>query len=360
MKIFKSPIFLISVLVIVMMVVGYKLKQYTAEEVASNIIKEVKIEFPQRPYDLHDVAFVAPATYVAVGSNGMILRSEDRGETWIEQSLELPGDNLLSVSFADDNHGWIVGTSTLIYRTVDGGKSWKPGYLGPTATCSPLLKCGETLLRRVYFLNDRVGWIAGEGPTLLNTKDAGKTWDAKDIGTDFVTLNDVAFFSPADGLVVGESGTICYTADGGETWTGVEGVTNQPLMRIQVIDDKKAIVVGLGGLLINTEDKGKTWKEIPVSNEKGPIENHLFDCAWLPAMGGPNDVMYVVGNGWVGGSFDLGRSWRSCNRIVHDDVRVAYQSILSLDFLDSCNGLIVGKNGVIAKTIDATTWKRVY
>lgn len=360
MKIFKSPIFLISVLVIIMIVVGYKLKQYTAEEVMNNRLKDVKIEYPQRPYDLHDVTFVAPATYVAVGSNGMILRSEDRGETWIEQSLDLPGDNLLSVAFADENHGWTVGTNTVIYRSADGGKTWKPGYLGPTATCSPLLKCGETLLRRVYFHNDRVGWVAGEGPILLNTKDAGKTWKTKDVGADFVTLNDVVFFSLSDGIVVGESGTIRYTADGGETWTAVEGITDQPLMRIQVIDDKKAIVVGLGGLLIYTENKGKTWNEIPVSNENGPIKNHFFGCAWLPAMGGPNDVIYVVGNGWVGGSFDFGRSWRSSNRIDNDRVRVAYQSIFSLDFLDSCNGLIVGKNGVIAKTIDATTWKRVY
>ena len=360
MKIFKSPIFLISVLVLIMIVVGYKLKQYTAEEVLKNIITEVKIEFPQRPYDLYDVAFVAPATYIAVGSNGMILRSEDRGETWVEQSLELPGDNLLSVAFADENHGWIVGTSTLIYRSADGGKSWKPAYLGPTATCSVNLQCGDTLWRRVYFANDRVGWIAGEGPTLLNTKDAGKTWEERDIGTDFVILNDVAFHSPNDGIVVGENGTIRYTEDGGETWTGVEGVTNQPIMRIHIIDDKKALAAGLGGLLIYTEDKGKTWKKIPASNEKGPIENHVFGCAWLPAMGGPNDVIYAIGDGWLAGSFDFGRSWRSCNRIENDDARVAYQSFFAVDFLDSCNGIIVGKRGVIARTKDASTWKRVH
>ena len=55
MKFFKSPIFLISVFVIVIIVVGYKLKQKTAEEQEGNIIKEVKVEFPYRTYDLYSV-----------------------------------------------------------------------------------------------------------------------------------------------------------------------------------------------------------------------------------------------------------------------------------------------------------------
>ena len=359
MKLFKSPMFLITVLVILMIVVGYQLKKKTEEIQAGNVLKAVKVEFPERAYDLYGVTFVAPTTFIAVGSNGMIVRSEDSGRTWREQGLDLPGENLLSVAFSDESHGWIVGTNALVYRTSDGGKTWKRGYLGPSQTCSVNAKCGGILLRRVYFLDERVGWIVGEGPTLLYTGDSGKNWELKDVGKSFVNLNDIGFFNKEEGLVVGESGTICYTGDGGATWHGIDGVTNETVIRLHVIDGRRALAVGLGGLLIYTGDKGKTWRKMSVSDEAGVLENHLFGLAWLPALGGPNDVIYVTGDGLLGRSFDFGRSWRFTKLLNNDETGVQYRLFSGLCFIDNCNGIAVGKHGVIALTKDAQSWERV-
>ena len=362
MKFFKSPIFLISVFVIVIIVVGSKLKQKTAEEQEGNILKEVKVEFPYRTYDLYSVAFIEPASFIAVGSNGIILRSDDSAKTWSEQRLDCMGDNLLSVFFIDNTKGWIVGTGALAFKTTDGGRTWEKAFLQTSATCSINLRCNDICLKNIYFFDDQVGWIAGEGPLLLCTNDGGKKWDERNIGKDFVNLNDVAFFSKDAGLVVGESGTLCSTKDGGKTWTGHDDITTKSLMRIHIIDDKKALIVGLEGIVLYTDDEGETWQKIKISNEDRDLDNHIFTCDWLGTSGvgsGSMDVMQIMGDGVLARSFDLGRSWRFSNVIDNDVVKMTYRLISDTYFIDHCNGVVVGKNGLIAVTHDAQRWTRV-
>ena len=126
MNIFKSPMFYIVGLVILMIAVGYHLKRQTAAEQENNLLKKVKQEFPNHPFNLYGVSNVGQDRYYVVGSNGVILRSEDKGRTWSECSLDQPGKNLTSVCFTDEYMGWAVGTSGMAYETVDGGQEWTP------------------------------------------------------------------------------------------------------------------------------------------------------------------------------------------------------------------------------------------
>jgi photosystem II stability/assembly factor-like uncharacterized protein len=57
-----------------------------------------------------------------VGRNGIILRSEDGGRTWVR--LPSPTENhLVTLGFKDSLTGFISGTG-IVYRTTTGGKSW--------------------------------------------------------------------------------------------------------------------------------------------------------------------------------------------------------------------------------------------
>jgi photosystem II stability/assembly factor-like uncharacterized protein len=67
----------------------------------------------------------AGAALVAVGSRGMIIRSEDEGKNWTQSAVPVQSD-LLAVNFPTPQDGWAVGHEGVILHSSDGGKSWEP------------------------------------------------------------------------------------------------------------------------------------------------------------------------------------------------------------------------------------------
>ncbi|SPD74682.1 hypothetical protein PITCH_A30002 [uncultured Desulfobacterium sp.] len=350
MKLLKSPMFYILGLVVVMIVVGYHLKHKTVEEQEGNIIREVKKQFPNHPYDLYGACSVGQGRYFVVGSNGVILRSKDMGKTWNECSLDQPGKNLISVCFTSEDTGWVVGTSGLAYETVDAGQNWS----------RVKLRIGDTCLKRVYFFNDKQGWIVGEGPVIFCTSDSGKTWQERNIENEMLILNDIGFFNANVGITIGETGAVFYTEDGGNTWTRQESATDQALMRICIVNENEAWICGLNGVLFRTEDRGKTWKSVTVTNGETLIQDHIFNCKWIPAVGTGNDLIFLIGDGLIARSFDLGMSWRHTQQVTNNESDVSYLWFYDMVFDENSGGIIVGKNGFIAFSEDAERWERIH
>jgi photosystem II stability/assembly factor-like uncharacterized protein len=58
-----------------------------------------------------------------VGDKGTILRTTNAGLTWERVAVETT-QNLLSVAFANDKNGWVIGWNGTILRSGDGGRSW--------------------------------------------------------------------------------------------------------------------------------------------------------------------------------------------------------------------------------------------
>src|SRR4030095_6438705 len=62
-----------------------------------------------------------------LGGTGIILRTTDGGDSWVEQtSYSLPqgANSFFAVSFTDANMGTIVGEAGIILQTTNGGKQW--------------------------------------------------------------------------------------------------------------------------------------------------------------------------------------------------------------------------------------------
>ena len=67
---------------------------------------------------------VAGERLVVAGVHGHILYSDDQGVNW--QQAEVPvSEDLLALSFADDQFGLAVGHGGVILRTLDAGASWQ-------------------------------------------------------------------------------------------------------------------------------------------------------------------------------------------------------------------------------------------
>ena len=148
----------------------------------------------------------------AVGNEGVILHTTDKGETWEKQDSGETG-TLYSVFFVDANEGWVAGDGGRILHTEDGGASWDLQNSGVTGA-----------LRGLFFANDSQGWAAGEAGVIIGTKDGGAAWNPQNTGSN-QNLEAIDFAPPKAGEIVidkgwavGVNGTILHTSNAGGRW----------------------------------------------------------------------------------------------------------------------------------------------
>ena len=186
------------------------------------------------------------------GTTEQFAKTTDGGRTWTTSAL--PGLKFASkVLFLNPEVGRIVGVNSIsdnlngsvavVLRTTDGGKHWASFQI-PSQT-------GVADVRDLFFLNESLGWLItwgynNEGTHLYRTTDGGRTWRVhpdqaiqgpgrwlsvvrflnSKIGFAFSRDDQVQAVvrPPAIGVVaVPEggptgSGQLLYTDDGGEHW----------------------------------------------------------------------------------------------------------------------------------------------
>lgn len=96
---------------------------------------ELLPQSPQNGQKQDDVFFLSPALGWSVNGSGRIYKTRDGGATWTKM-LDQPGTYFRCIGFLDSLHGFAgnigmdyfpnVSDATPLYRTDDGGVSWKP------------------------------------------------------------------------------------------------------------------------------------------------------------------------------------------------------------------------------------------
>jgi photosystem II stability/assembly factor-like uncharacterized protein len=198
------------------------------------------------------------------------LRSEDGGKTWavIREFKSSPTD----VYFVDPLTGWASvydvpsdrpyrDSSLIIYRTDDGGKSWR---------------AMETIRKnlsdsRLFFLNEEMGWLTATSSEPLSTRDGGTSWTHMMIPENF-RPRSVFWNNSRVGWLVGYSSqdvnaawpregesAAFRTTDGGKTWEQVKQDTQQPFFdRVVFHNEKEGWIIGREKVYL-TRDGGKSW-----------------------------------------------------------------------------------------------------
>ncbi len=217
----------------------------------------------------------------AIGHMGIVLHTADGGVSWVPQldgmkaaalvmreaqrpNLADAGDSerriataqaliadgpdkpFLDLYFENERTGYVIGAYNLIFRTDDGGTSWR-AWTGRVANPKGLHLCA------IKAAGDTI-YIAGEQGLLLRSTDRGQ---------NFTAANSPAkgsFF----GLVIGRQGQLLlyglrgrafWSGDGAETWAPVETGTHASLSAgVRLADGSMVLASQAGELLISVDD----------------------------------------------------------------------------------------------------------
>lgn len=197
---------------------------------------------------LNDLFFTNNTDAYIVGANGVILKSTDKGETYIS----IPSgttETINSVFFKNSTSGFCVGNNGLILNTFNAGLSWS------NVSISGL----SNHLKSVFFLNENVGFIVGYNGTLFKTLNGGASWfNIAPTGSSNDNYNAVYFFDSNNGYVVGNNGKFIMTQDGGSNWFIPYTSFTIDLTDIIFVNANKGFVIG-SNQIFETTNGGYSW-----------------------------------------------------------------------------------------------------
>ncbi|MEQ9592698.1 MAG: hypothetical protein RLN86_08875 [Cyclobacteriaceae bacterium] len=324
-----------------------------------------------------------PATFYFGGADGGVFKTTNGGVTFEAQFTDQRAFSVGALALAPSNQEvvWLgsgegdprnsVGYGNGVYRSVDGGKTWK--HLGLDKTerikrivvdpTNPDAAC-------VCALGKQWGPNAERG--VFKTTDGGKTWDKVLYLDENTGCSDLAIELSNPKIMYagmwtfrrrpwrfddGGGNTAVYrTLDGGKTWEKImKGLPDKPMARIglSVAQSQPNIVYlitefeNLGGTLFKSENRGSTWKLI---NDDPNLNFRPFYYSDVKVDPSNPNFLYTL-SGRLSRSTDGGRTFEVIARDVHGD----HQSF----WIDPKNGkhLLSGSDGGYQVSYDGgDTW----
>ncbi|MFL2571192.1 MAG: glycosyl hydrolase [Parvicellaceae bacterium] len=324
--------------------------------------------------------------YVAVGSGG-VWKTTNAGTTWSPLTDNMPfySTGCITIDPSDNSSIWLgtgenvggrhVGIGHGIYHSNDGGVSWKDKGLKKSEHISKII---------VHPKNANVIWVAAQGPLwssggqrgLYKSTDGGNTWKNTLEVNEWTGVTDL-LIDPNDpsvlyaatwqrhrnvaALMGGGPGTAIYKSiDGGDSWKKInKGLPGSNLGKIGLaISPMKTQVLYAAieldkrkGAVYRSENAGNSWVKMSetVSGGTGPhyyqelvASPHVFDKIFLM-----NVRVLVSDNG--GKKF-----YTMSEKNKHSDNH-------ALTFKkDDPNYLLAGSDGGVYESFDGSkTWKFV-
>lgn len=349
--------------------------------------------------DLNGVWFVNQLGW-AVGDQGVILHTEDGGDTWTLQTgidwgemgnardvkaTISEGSSALDTSDAKvmETHDMSVGNSgpgdskgNLDALKVEESKvppsTPSKGLGSPSSVQQVPAKKGDGIafpinlpfnigtssnglstavdqnerskpsLRTVVFVNPKDGWAAGDGGIILHTSDGGSNWMPQ-ISPTRETLGSMVFVDTSNGWICGQSGTILHTRDGGLSWEEQSYPGNTVVTSISFADASNGWACGSSGAILHTADGGAHWGS-QVNKDADDLVSIRFSDTKNGCAVGINGTILHTQNG--GEEWDV--QLRADTRLQH------------VRFGDTRSGWVLGEAGVLFRTSNGgINWERL-
>ena len=287
-----------------------------------------------------DIDFIDSKHGFLVGSNRLIMESNDGGESWEKRSLDdiLSEENfrLLDIDFKG-TEGWLIGQPSLVMHTLDAGKSWTRLSLGNKLPGQPYL---------ITTVNDGIAELATTAGAIYETSDSGESWKAKVIDASVSGgVRDLRRTSKGDYVSVSSLGNFFSTLDkNSDNWVAHQRASSKRVQSIGFNPEGNLWMLSRGAEIRFNEDSNdlESWTKpiIPILNGY----NYL-DMGWDPN----GDIWAGGGNGTLIVSRDQGKTWNLdpvASVLPTNYIKIIF---LDKDELDTKKGFVLGERGYILK-----------
>src|SRR5215210_5740301 len=335
---------------------------------------------------------------------GGVYRSTDAGETWTYLGLhDTRAIGRVVLDPVDPDVAYVAAVGNLwaaneergVFKTTDAGKTWSKvlyvdNYTGATDLVmdprDPKVLYAGTYqrLRKTFGFNG-----GGPGSAIFKSIDAGATWKKLENGIpagDKGRIGLAIALSKPDVLIAtiehpGAGGTY-RTEDAGATWKRMSAINPRPMYyskpTIDPANDKRVWLPGV--YIVKSEDGGATFEEeatSPTYDVGLKTDHHVIRVD--PAN---SSHIYVVGDGGLHESFDMGKTYVRVNNIpvaqvyrIAVDNRDPYWIYLGLQDNHSFMGpsatrhwlgilnqdwVEIGFSDGTGKAVDKADWRKVY
>ncbi|MGD9364375.1 MAG: YCF48-related protein [Desulfobacteraceae bacterium] len=253
----------------------------------------------------------AGSRLVAVGERGVVIFSDDAGDTWHQADVPVSA-TLTGVAFPTPDQGWAVGHSGVVLHTTDGGRSWHGQLDGVAAArmaletaraaaahspsqdkaANQLVKNAELLVADgadkpfldLYFENDREGMVIGAYGLIFNTTDGGQSWQClMDRVENPRGLHLYAIRASGDHLyIAGEQGLFLVSSNMDHSFRQMQTPYKGTFFDLAVTSSGDVVIVGLRGNAYWSSDQGTTFNPTKVPVEVSfTAAGHLKDGTLL-------------------------------------------------------------------------------
>lgn len=214
----------------------------------------------------YGLAKVPGADVLAVGSGGKILKIVG-GSSVVRMTTPVKS-TLQDVATWSNGNAVAVGNDGVVLHSADKGVTWQQAQDVPRSDVA-------NKLNRVRAYGAGLAIATGEMGALLISHDYGHSWRRLREEED-VAWNDVALLGTDTLLVVGEFGRVIRGSLSGNGWRDVDIGIGTSLMAVTFRDEFNGMAVGLEGVVLETTDGGLNWQV----HDAG-LRDHLFDVAWM-------------------------------------------------------------------------------
>lgn len=225
---------------------------------------------------------------VAVGERGVVIYSDDAGESWTQADVPVRA-TLTAVTFVDERTGFAVGHDAVILKTADAGATWSLLNFEPES---------QVVLLNVRFGDPQTGFVVGSNGQLWSTRDGAATWARQTLSVEDWYQNhifDIARTPDGTTLAVAEKGVIYRaanedSAEGKFRFAPIQSPYDGSYFGALTLADGSLLIYGMNGHAFVSGDGGVSWQPI-----KTGTRQFLLGGALLPG----GRVLLVGGGGTI-------------------------------------------------------------
>lgn len=173
-----------------------------------------------------------------------------------------PVNPLLDVWFEDASHGFVIGAYGMIFRTTDGGESWRD-WSDQVANPSGYHLNGITDVAGGGLV------IVGEAGLIMVSTDNGDTWEAQESPYTGSLFGAIGTGNADEILTYGLRGNIFLSTDLGRSWSTITNDAGATLNGGTVAENGRIVLVGNGGAVLSSTDGGGSFRSYFRSDREG-------------------------------------------------------------------------------------------